>query len=80
MLFTPPAWRSYRDRLDETQMNRVIRNCERLATEHSNVDYVNLLGSELFSRVDFRDADHLNGAGARKLTRWLDNRLADTRR
>ena len=75
LLFTPPACRSYHERLCNSQLKRVVRTCEGLAKENEHIDYVNLLHSPVFAEDDFRDADHLNGEGAVKLTKILDQLL-----
>jgi hypothetical protein len=72
ILFTPPAWHTYRDNLNKMKLDVVVGKAESLATNNSNVEYLNLLEDSQFYSDDFHDADHLAGKGARKLTILLD--------
>ena len=76
-LFAPPAWRTYRDRLDSAQLHGVITTCEQLDREHAEVDYIDLLADPRFIKSDFADADHVSAAGQAKLSRilraWIDS-------
>jgi len=39
---------------------------------HTNIEYYDFMSDARFVNDDFRDADHLNGVGARKLTEIID--------
>jgi len=48
---------------------------------HPNSYYLNLLRNTSFSAKDFRDADHLNSDGAKKLSQMIDlevNKIIDS--
>ena len=46
-----------------------------LADSNPGVEYVNLIDDPRFTPEDFFDSDHLNGRGAEKLSRLLDQLL-----
>jgi len=69
-LVLPPAWETYAEKLDPSQLQAAIITGEELARE-PGVTYVNLLQDPRFTADDFYDADHLNEVGARKLARLL---------
>jgi len=71
LLFTPPAYDSYRDNLDLNQLNIMIATGNEVANNYSNCSYYNLLEDDLFTKKDFFDADHLNKDGAEKLSKLL---------
>ena len=73
IMFTPPAYESYRNNLNEGQLNRTINTVTLKTNSKSYCTYINLLDSDLFVKSDFYDADHLNEIGARKLTQIMDN-------
>jgi hypothetical protein len=73
ILFTPPAFESYRSNLFQDQLNRTVNAASDIAQSHSNCLYFNFLDDESFTETDFYDADHLNEAGARKLTLVIDS-------
>lgn len=72
LFFTPPAYRTYSERLDTKQMNQTTSLMTDLASNHHNVTYVNLLKDDSFTISDFHDADHLNKLGAKKLSVMID--------
>ena len=55
----------------------LVSRLKELEGQYSNLVFIDLLqgGNHGFERQMFRDLDHLNEAGARKLTRTLDNIL-----
>lgn len=75
ILFTPPARESYILNLDKKQLSIMEKNIAKIIVKHSNVKYFNYLNDGRFTDVDFRDADHLNGVGAKKLTRILNQSI-----
>ena len=76
IFYTPPAFETYVENLDDKQLARTITTMTELDNAHSNILYVNFLTSDLFAQEDFYDADHLNENGARKFTIEL-NKLID---
>jgi hypothetical protein len=68
ILVTPPAYRSYRNNLDEHQLNRMIQVGSELDLKFDNCSYYNFMDSDDFIADDFYDADHLNAAGAKKFS------------
>lgn len=68
IFYTPPAYSTYREHLDPTQLQRMIETMEAIDRDNTQVAYVNLLADEGFTAADFYDADHLGGSGAKKLT------------
>lgn len=73
ILFTPPAYKTYYDNLDEEQMKLMIETSEKLASEADNCLYLNLLKNNTFTQSDFEDADHLNESGTKKLSLMLND-------
>ncbi len=76
LLFTSPAYKTYVQHLDSTQLHRTVDTLDKLANSYQNVSYFNLLTDSIFKATDFYDADHLNDIGAKKLTIKIDSLLA----
>ena len=68
IFYTPPAFKTYVENLNERQLSRTILTMTELDNAYPNVIYMNFLTSDLFGQSDFYDADHLNEIGARKFT------------
>jgi hypothetical protein len=75
LLFTPPAYITYRENLNFQQLNKTIATAEKTAKENNNVRYINLLTDNRFIKEDFSDPDHLNKEGAKKLSILLNKSL-----
>lgn len=73
ILFTPPAFETYRINLDKSQLERTIEMSKAIAGSFQNCHYFNLMGDSSFNADDFYDADHLNKKGAKKLTLKMDS-------
>ena len=73
LLFTPPAYKSYVDNLDSTQLNTTINAIISIDKEFDNVTYYNFIWDTTFVESDFYDADHLNEIGASKLTKKINS-------
>lgn len=67
VLVTLPVFRTYSKHMNMEKFRQDIAGIASIP----GVSYINLLNSPLFSLSDFRDNDHLNRAGARKLTAVL---------
>lgn len=76
LFVTPPCYHTYTSRLNGEQMEEVTVTGYRLQAGNRSVSYVNLLNDESFVAGDFYDADHLNAAGAKKLTLKIDSILS----
>lgn len=72
ILFTPPAYSSYRENLDPVQLQVTVNAAEKLAAAHANVSYNNFMFDNTFRENDFYDGDHLSVSGARKLSQKID--------
>lgn len=79
IMLTTPAFESYRANLNQSQMGRTISLMNNIVKEHDNCYYINLLDDNSFTDKDFRDGDHLNGNGARKLTLKIDSIINNKR-
>lgn len=73
ILFTPPAFESYRINLSQDQLNHTVHAASLIGQRHNNCSYYNFLNDKLFAESDFYDADHLNEKGAQKLTLVIDS-------
>jgi hypothetical protein len=72
IFYTSPAYKTYVSNLDLNQLNLTINTITELAEKNSNCNYFNLLEDSSFNSSDFRDADHLNPEGAKKLSLKID--------
>ncbi len=70
IVFIPPAWESYRNSLDPSQLQETLNFAEEL-TDYPNVTFLDLLEDNRFQAEDYSDADHMNPNGAEKLTKIL---------
>lgn len=70
--YTPPAYHTYTENLDNLQLNQTINTLINVASKYDNVTYQNFLLDSSFSAIDFFDADHLDEIGAKKLTSKID--------
>jgi hypothetical protein len=75
VLFTPPAYATYRENLDDAQLRETVATAKDLCSRHGNCAYVNHLEDTAFVAGDFYDADHLSELGARKLSNAMDERI-----
>ncbi len=73
IFLTSPAYKTYYKNLDQQQLNSTIHTISKLASQHKNTYYYNLLTDQSFNEDDFYDADHLNESGAKKLTFKMDS-------
>lgn len=75
ILFTPPAYSSYYQKLNQDQLNQTVTAVTEICASNPNCKYFNLLSDERFTDIDFFDADHLNEIGAKKLSDLFANEL-----
>lgn len=68
LLLTTPAFITYRENLNETQLSQTRSFCQSLQSDYDNAYYLDMLDDSRFEEDDFYDADHLNEFGAAKLS------------
>lgn len=73
ILFTPPAADSYISNLNEQQLALMKSSIAEIMQGKYDIEYYDFMNDPRFINDDFRDADHLNGTGAEKLTKLLDD-------
>lgn len=54
----------------------MVETCKSFAKEYNYVQYLNLFKDSRFVEDDFHDSDHLATEGATKLTKILDEYIA----
>lgn len=79
LLFTPPAYKTYREHLNEKQLNAMIKTANKVANSYSNCTYTNLMTDSTFISADYYDADHLSEIGAKKLSILIDRYIENTK-
>jgi len=72
ILLTSPAYKSYVENLNSEQLKTTLVEINRLVQKYPNSRYYNFLTDNSFMDLDFRDADHLNSSGSKKLSLKLD--------
>ena len=72
VILTTPTYHTYRENLNQEQLDLTTECCKRFEERYNNVCYLNLLADDRFQPDDFFDADHLNEYGAEKLSRILN--------
>jgi hypothetical protein len=77
ILFTPPAFGSYRKHLNEKQLNATVEIAQKKAQANENCSYLNLLNDTRFKAKDYYDADHLSEIGAKKLSLLIDKQITN---
>ena len=77
LLFTPPAFISYRQNINSEQYNFTVNTVKNLALQYDNLRYINLFDDPEFVSTDFYNADHLNPAGAEKLSKLINQKLKE---
>jgi len=77
VLLIPPAHQSYRNKLDQRQLNLMYSLIDAFRQQHHHVMIYDAFADPEFVNGDFSDVDHLSRAGARKLTEKLDLFLQD---
>ena len=76
---TFPAYYTYRNKLDNNQLNETIIYMEYIDTNYNFVYYYNLIEDNKFTEEHYFDADHLNELGAAKLTKIIDDIIVSIR-
>ena len=79
ILYTPPAYVTYRQNLNKEQLRNTLKLANEIANSNENCYYLNLLEDKSFISTDFLNADHLNEVGAKKLSLLLDKYIQDNK-
>jgi len=77
ILYTSPAYRTYVSNTDTNQLKMTLQAIDIAVESNSNCEYYNFFEDSTFKASDFRDADHLNKFGAKKLSLKLNDILSD---
>lgn len=72
IIISTPLHEGYRKFMNKKQLNKAITSGTKLALKFDNVNYYNFMNHDLFLNSDFKDADHLNSNGAKKLSLMLN--------
>ena len=77
LFYTPPAYYTYYERLDEDKLDVTLKHMYKVQEIFDHVRYINFLKDSSYTQNEFFDADHLNEIGARKFTIILDHLIND---
>ncbi|MGJ8550868.1 hypothetical protein HSX10_14250 [Winogradskyella undariae] len=72
VIVTLPAYKSYRDNLNDSQLETIINTGKKMNNKYKNCTYYNFMDDEAFTAEDFYDADHLNKKGSKKFSSLID--------
>lgn len=75
IMITTPTYKSYRENLKKSQLDSTINAIRKIVSKNENCYYLNFFEDSSFYETDFRDGDHLNAKGAKKLTLRIDSIL-----
>ncbi len=75
LLLTPPAFKTYRQNLNQEQLKITINTTSDICSKYDNCIYYNLLSDTNFVATDFYDADHLSEIGAKKISVLINERI-----
>lgn len=73
ILITPPFHEDYIKNMDNRQWQTTLKKVKELDKQFDNLDYYNFYNDKHFNKSDFKDGDHLNKQGAKKLTIILND-------
>ncbi|RCW92081.1 DUF1574 family protein [Winogradskyella arenosi] len=73
LLVTLPAHKSYRNHLNTTQLETIIKAGTKMEETYKNCRYYNFMADKTFGAADFYDADHLNASGAKKFSQLINS-------
>ena len=77
VFYTTPGYHTYVSNLNSNQLDLTINTITKLTEKNKNCTYFNLLEDTNFYSTDFRDADHLNPDGAKKLSLRIDELISN---
>ncbi|GHU64438.1 hypothetical protein FACS1894123_09090 [Bacteroidia bacterium] len=75
---TTPAYKTYREHLNEEQLNIMLKTVNKITNDYSNCTYINLLADSTFVSTDYYDADHLSEIGAEKLSLLINRYIEES--
>lgn len=75
VLVSTPLTKDYYSNMDSTQYELMLSVARDMVADYDNVLYLNMIKDNRFSDSDFRDVDHLNSKGARKLSQIVADTL-----
>lgn len=74
-LVTLPAYETYRQNTNETQLKTTLKTINKIVLNYDNVSYLNLFDDPTFKESDYYDADHLSASGAEKLSKLINKKI-----
>ncbi len=74
ILFNSPTYSQYNKELDEKMYEENEKIIKQIADDY-NIEYWSFMNSELFSKSDFNNPDHLNTQGALKFSQILNDSI-----
>lgn len=77
VLFTTPAWYSYRNLIDSRQFARMHELITRFLQQNEGTMYFDYLDDSRFTDEDFCNSNHLSDIGAEKFTKILCNDIEE---
>jgi len=77
ILLTTPVSSYYQNLIGIKSVKDMVNLGKGLDSLHSNLTYLNFYNDTSLSNGDFYDADHLNGEGARKLSKLVNKELKE---
>lgn len=75
-LFTPPAYETYRQNINQEQLKISIDTTQDICSKYDNCFYENLFDDTNFLSTDFHDAHHLSKTGAKKLSVLMNEKIS----
>lgn len=75
LFLTTPTHSSYYKNINTKQLEKTTQTLTQLTQKNANCTYFNLLKSNWFTNEDFYDADHLNEIGAKKLSKYINQKI-----
>lgn len=73
ILYTLPAYKTYRNNLNKEQLSTTVLAAEKIAKEYKNCIYLNLIANNNYRAKDFWDSSHLSEYGTEKLSHFMDS-------
>ena len=75
VLVGTPIWRTYYEHMDKDQLNAMYSSVDEIVSKHSNVIFYDYMIDKRITIDDFFNQDHLNGPGADKFTKLLNDTI-----
>jgi len=77
LLFTPPAYHTYYENLDDEQLSITLDKTRKICSKYDNCIYNNMMRDTSFVAADFFDSDHLSEVGTKKLSILLNDQITN---